>query len=101
MNNIGITPYLNVNTDDLGNAESLSSGVTFTIPNTPVNINLQNGYLGADFDFGKFGLGLSYQPGNKEDIVGGWSSKTDVSKSIKNFNPNTKFGATLIIPIGQ
>ena len=99
----GITPYLNVNTDNLGNPESISTGLSYTVPNTPININLQNGYYGADFDFDKFGLSIGYQPGSKEDIVGGYSDKATVpqSKIPASFTPNNKFEFKFRIPIGK
>jgi len=93
----GITPYLNINTGDTGRDESVSMGVSWTIPKTDISVNLQNGYFGLDIPLPKgINLGLGYQPGEKEDIVGGYKNKVGGSMIS-----NSKFGVTLTIPIGS
>lgn len=96
LENKGITPYLNINTNDRGNDESVSMGVSWTIPKTDISVNIQNGYFGVDIPLPKgINLGLGYQPGAKEDIVGGWKNKVG-----GDMIANSKIGATLTIPIG-
>lgn len=97
LENKGITPYLSIDTGDTGRDESVSVGVNWNIPETDISVNIQNGYFGLDIPLPKgINLGLGYQPGNKEDIVGGYKNKVGGEMIA-----NSKFGVTLTIPIGK
>jgi hypothetical protein len=97
MKNNGLEPYLNINTDNFGNPQSVSPGITFSIPKTNFSVSLENGYFGLSSPFIKnTQLQLSYQPGKLGDIQGGYKGSTTGS-----FTPNTKVGVTLTIPIGN
>jgi hypothetical protein len=97
LENKGVTPYLNINTGDAGRDESVSMGVSWVIPKTNISVNLQNGYFGLDIPLPKgINLGLGYQSGDKEDIVGGYRDKVG-----GGMIGNSKFGVKLTIPIGE
>jgi len=90
----GITPFLNVNTNDLGQNQSISGGVSISIPKTNLNLNLMNGYFGVDIPIKDSILSLGYQSGIPS---GGYKS----AATTNNFTPNSKFGFNVQIPIGR
>ena len=91
----GVTPFLNVNTNNLGQNQSVSGGVSITIPKTNLNLNLMNGYFGVDIPIKDSLVSLGYQSGVAQG--GGYKSTTATS----NFTPNSKFGVNIQIPIGK
>jgi hypothetical protein len=90
----GVTPFLNVNTNDLGQNQSVSGGVSISIPKTNLNLNLMNGYFGVDIPIKDSILSLGYQSGIPS---GGYKS----AATTNNFTPNSKFGFNVQIPIGR
>lgn len=90
----GLQPYLSINTNDVGRNQSLSAGLTFSIPKTDISFNLQNGYFGADIPFIKnTNLSLGYTPNNSG---GGYKNSAD-----SDFKGNTKYSVSLTIPISK
>jgi hypothetical protein len=90
----GITPFLNVNTNTLGQNQSVSGGVSISIPKTNLNLNLMNGYFGVDIPIKNSLLSLGYQSG----IPSGGYKPT---ATANNSTPNSKIGFNIQIPIGK
>lgn len=89
----GFEPYLSVNTDDQGGNQSLSPGVTFTVPNKDISFDIQPGYYGASLPFIKgTSLGVGYQPG--KEVSGGYRNSLGTQ-----FKGNSKFMVSLTIPL--
>jgi hypothetical protein len=91
----GFQPYLSINTNDIGQNQSVSAGMTFTVPNTDISFNLQNGYFGADIPFIKnTNLSMGYSTGSQS---GGYRN----SEMDSQFKGNAKYSLSLTIPIGK
>lgn len=92
---IGFQPYLSLNTNNIGQNQSVSPGLTFTVPNTNISFNLQNGYFGADIPFIKnTNLSMGYSP---QGSSGGYRN----SEMDSQFKGNAKYSLSLTIPIGK
>jgi hypothetical protein len=91
----GFEPYLSINTNDIGQNQSISAGLTFSVPKTNISFNLQNGYFGADLPFIKnSNLSIGYTPQGKG--VGFRNSEMD-----SQFKGNSKYSVSITIPIGK
>jgi len=91
----GFEPYLSINTSDIGQNDSISAGLTFSVPKTNISFNLQNGYFGADLPFIKnSNLSLGYTP---QGSGGGFRN----SEMDSQFKGNSKYSVSLTIPIGK
>ena len=91
----GFEPYLSINTSDIGQNNSISAGLTFSVPKTDISFNLQNGYFGADLPFIKgSNLSLGYTP---QGSGGGFRN----SEMDSQFKGNSKYSVSLTIPIGK
>ena len=91
----GFQPYLSLNTNDMGQNQSVSAGLTFSVPKTNISFNLQNGYFGADIPFIKnTNLSLGYTP---QGSGGGYKN----SAMDTQFKANSKYAVSLTIPIGK
>ena len=89
----GFEPYLSINTDDQGGNQSLSPGVTFTVPNRDISFDIQPGYYGTSLPFIKgTSLGVGYQPG--KEITGGYRDSLG-----SQFSGNAKYMVSLTIPL--
>jgi len=78
----------------LGQNQSISGGVSISIPKTNLNLNLMNGYFGVDIPIKDSILSLGYQSGIPS---GGYKS----AATTNNFTSNSKFGFNVQIPIGR
>jgi hypothetical protein len=91
----GFEPYLSINTNDIGQNQSISAGLTFSVPKTNISFNLQNGYFGADLPFIKnSNLSLGYTP---QGTGGGFRN----SEMDSQFKGNSKYSVSITIPIGK
>jgi hypothetical protein len=91
----GFEPYLSINTSDIGQNDSISAGLTFSVPKTNISFNLQNGYFGADLPFIKnSNLSLGYTP---QGSGGGFRN----SEMDSQFKGNSKYSVSITIPIGK
>jgi hypothetical protein len=98
----GFTPYLNVNTDQLGNSQSVNAGVTFSVPKLGIDLSVERGYFGASKEL-PFLNGAtitgSYTPGANGDYAGtGYKSTTNPNSS---YTLSNRFNVGLTIPIGR
>ena len=91
----GFEPYLSINTNDIGQNQSISAGLTFSVPKTNISFNLQNGYFGADLPFIKnSNLSIGYTP---QGTGGGFRN----SEMDSQFKGNSKYSVSITIPIGK
>ena len=89
----GLEPYLSVNTDDKGANQSVSPGLTFTVPNKDISFSVQQGYFGVDLPFLKgTSLGVEVQGGKQ--ISGGYRDS-----AAGDFKGNAKYAVSLTIPL--
>lgn len=99
----GFTPYLSVNTDQYGNAQTVNPGITFSIPKLNIDLSVENGYFGVskDLPFLKgVNMTASYVPGTSGSDSYGWGYKGTTNPN-STYTTANKFGVGLTIPIGK
>jgi hypothetical protein len=99
LTNKGITPYLNVNTDQFGNPQSVNPGVTFSVPKLGIDLNLESGYFGVSKELpflNKATLSASFTPDSED----GTGYKDNVNRN-SSYQLGSKYSVGLKIPIGK
>jgi len=99
LNKKGITPYLNVNTDQFGNAQSINPGISFSVPKLGIDLNLESGYFGASKELpflNNATLTASFTP--EPDESTGYKDNANRGSS---YQLNSKYNVGLKIPIGK
>jgi hypothetical protein len=99
LTNKGITPYLNVNTDQFGNAQSVNPGISFSVPKLGIDLNLESGY---------FGISKELPFLNNSTLTASFTPEPDESTGYKDnvnrgssYQLNSKYNVGLKIPIGK
>jgi hypothetical protein len=95
----GITPYLNINTDQFGNTRSVNPGISFSVPKLGIDLNLESGYFGVSKE-------LPFL--NNSTLTASLTPQADQSTGYKDnvnrgssYQLNSKYNVGLKIPIGK
>jgi hypothetical protein len=99
LTNKGITPYINVNTDQFGNPQSVNPGISFYVPKLDIEMSLEPGYFGVTKEL-PFLKNAKLTMSSNPTFQNNTGFKDNVNRN-SSYQLGSKYGIGLSIPIGR